>query len=127
MSLLPSRFYLDNVFDDLIPTTKSSMKCDIYESGENYHIDIDVPGFDKNDIKIEVDNGYLTISASKTNEESDDRNYIRKERIYETCERSFYIGDLDISDIKANFKDGMLKIVVPKKEVESSKKIIEID
>lgn len=129
MSLIPSRFYLDNVFDDLIPSTKSSdMRCDIYEKDGDYHIVIDIPGFNKNDIKIEADNGYLTITASKESEENEEeKNYIRRERVYGKYERSFYLGDLESESIKAEFKDGILSITVPKKEVESSKKTIQID
>ena len=129
MNLIPSRFYLDNVFDDLIPTTRGSeMKCDIYEQDGSYYIKIDIPGFNKNDINIEENNGYLTVSANKNVEEADDnKNYIRRERTYGKYERSFYLGDLETDEIKAEFKDGTLNIVVPKKEAEITKKTIQID
>ncbi len=126
MSLIPSRFYLDDMFDDF-NTKCNSMKCDIYEENGDYHIVMDVPGFNKDDIKIESDNGYLTITASKENDSTEEKNYIRRERNYGKYERTFYLGEVELDNIKAEFKDGILRVIVPKKEVESSKKIIEID
>lgn len=130
MDLIPRRFYLDDVFDDFVPTRRNdNMKCDIYEKDGNYHIEMDVPGFKKEDISIEVDDGYLTISAEKNyenNEEDEDRNYIRRERSYNSYKRSFYLGDLDQDSIEAKFNDGMLNITVPKKELTSNKKKIDI-
>ena len=130
MDLIPRKFYLDDVFDDFLPTKREqNMKCDIYEKDGNYHIDMDVPGFSKKDITVEAKDGYLTITASKDNEneESDEnKNYIRRERIYGKYERSFYLGDLDQDKIDAEFKDGCLKITVPKKAEVENKKVIEI-
>ena len=130
MDLIPRRFYLDDIFDDFVPTRRNdNMKCDIYEKDGNYHIEMDVPGFKKEDISIEVDDGYLTISAEKNcenNEEDEDKNYIRRERSYNSYKRSFYLGDLDQDSIEAKFNDGMLNITVPKKEVTNNKKKIDI-
>lgn len=130
MDLIPRRFYLDDIFDDFITTKKEqTMKCDIYEKEGTYHIEMDIPGFDKKDISIEVKDGYLTIKAEKTEEnkeEDKDRNYIRRERSYGKYERSFYLGDLDQDKIDAEFSNGMLKIIVPKKEIIDNKKVIEI-
>ena len=130
MDLIPRKFYLDDVFDDFLTTKKEqNMKCDIYEKDGNYHIEMDVPGFSKNDISVEAKNGYLTITASKNSEndeEDEKRNYIRRERVYGKYERSFYLGDLDQDKIDATFTDGCLKITVPKKSEEENKKIIEI-
>ncbi len=131
--MLPSRIFFDNFFDDLEPSRKMDkmMKCDIYEKDGKYTIEMDVPGFKKEDIKMELSNGYLTISAEKTQEsdESDDKKYLRRERkSYEKCERQFYVGDVDDADVKAEFKDGILTIVVPKEtKEEESKKVINID
>ena len=127
MNLIPRKFYLDDIFDNF-ESTSHNMKCDIYEKEGDYHIEIDIPGFDKKDINIECDNGYLTITAEKSVENDDEsKNYIRRERSYGKYQRSFYMGDVDDEKIKAEFKDGMLKIVVPKlKEIES-KKHIEIE
>lgn len=128
MDLMPRRFYLDDIFDDFIPTKKDqNMKCDIYEKDGDYHIEMDVPGFKKEEISIDVKDGYLTIKAEKNNEEDENdeqRNYIRRERSYSKYERSFYLGDLDQDKIDAEFTNGMLKIIVPKKEqVDNSRKI----
>ncbi len=126
MNLIPRKFYLDDIFDDFV-TSGNNMKCDIYELNGDYHIEMDIPGFDKKDIKIESKNGYLTITASKENkDEEENKNYIRRERSYGKFERSFYLGDLDDQKIEAEFKDGMLKITVPKKEETNDKKFIEI-
>ena len=129
MSLVPKKIFFDDFFDDFMPTTKTmDMKCDIYEEGKNYIIELDAPGFDKKDISIDVDNKYLTISANhESSEDEGDRNYIRKERSYTNMSRSFYIGSVDEKDIKANFKDGILKVVVPKEEKVDNKKKIEIE
>lgn len=127
MNLIPRKFYLDDIFDDfgMTSNTNNSMKCDIYEKEGDYHIEVDIPGFDKKDISIDCDNGYLTITAEKEMENNEDKkNYIRRERSYGKYERSFYIGDVASEEIKAEFKHGMLKIVVPKvKEVETKKRI----
>lgn len=129
MNLIPSRFYLDNMFDDFISTNKiNEMKCDIYEKEGDYHIEIDAPGFNKNDINIEENNGYLTVTAIKNKEANEEeKNYIRQERVYGKYERSFYLGDLKSDEIKAEFKDGTLKIIVPKKEEVVTKRNIQID
>ena len=132
--LMPNRTYLDDVFDDfMFPTIKDSnfgkMKCDIYEKDGIYYLEMDIPGFDKKDVNIEIDeNDYLTITAEKSSEDEDkDRNYIRQERSYGKYQRSFYLGDIDKEKIDAKFENGILKITMPKKEeIKSSKKTIEI-
>ena len=130
MDLIPRKFYLDDIFDDFISSRKDQyMKCDIYEKDGNYHIEMDVPGFKKEDISIKASDGYLTIKAEKNsenNEEDEDKNYIRRERSYGAYERSFYLGDLDQDKVEAEFKEGILKISVPKKEEVNNKKMIEI-
>lgn len=130
MKMVPRRYYLDDIFDDFLSTRKeNNMKCDIYEKEGDYHIEMDIPGFKKEEISIEANDGYLTIKAEKNNEideKDEDKNYIRRERSYGQIERSFYLGDLDQDNIEASFKDGMLKIKVPKKEILDNKKKIEI-
>ena len=97
------------------------MKTDIKEKEDGYEIEMDLPGFTKEEIKASLENGYLTISAAKgldkDEKEKDSGHYIRKERYTGACERSFYVGDaLKEEDIKGEFKHGILKMFVPKKE-----------
>ncbi len=127
MNIIPKSFYLDDIFDNFDSTRNNNMKCDIYEKDGDYHIEIDIPGFDKKDIKVECDNGYLTVTAKKDEEAEDkSKNYIRRERSYGKYQRSFYIGDMDSNEIRAKFKHGMLKIIVPKVETKETKRHIEI-
>ena len=128
--MLPSRIFFDNFLDD-IDSKKfdKMMKCDRYEEDNMYHVLVEVPGFKKEDIKIEFENGYLKVIAENSQEENEDKKYLRKERTSMTrCERSFYFGELNEDLIKAEFKDGILNISVPKdKSEEVVKKIINID
>ena len=128
MDLIPRKFYLDDFFDDFFPEkTVNSMRCDIYEKDNNYHVVMDIPGFDKEDVNIECDNDYLTISASKSaSKDEEKKHYIRRERSYGEYKRKFYVGDMDTDNIKAEFKNGTLNLVVPKKVPVSTKKKIEI-
>ena len=123
---------LDN-FDDFwnFPKEKNLMKTDIKDNGNHYLIEIDLPGYEKSEIKIAVDDGYLTINASKEEktEEKENGHFIRKERYFGKTSRSFYVGaDIEDEDIKATFKNGTLKLEVPKKDKKeiSNKKYIEI-
>ena len=129
MNLIPRGFYLDDIFDDLAVSKHNDMKCDIYEKDNKYHIEMDIPGFDKKDINVECNNGYVTITAEKTteNNEDEDKKFIRRERTYGKIQRSFHFGDVDEENIKAEFKDGTLKVCIPKIDANQSKKIINID
>ena len=130
MNLIPRSFFFDDDFDNLFVQSpkRNEMKCDIYEEGENYHIVMDTPGYDKNDINIEVKDGYLTIKASKVKEENEEKkNYIRKERVYGEVQRSFALGDVDVERIDAKFNNGTLHLTVPKKEEIDTTKKIEIN
>ena len=130
MSLLPSKFYLDDFFDDFAPMPrmpKFDMKCDIYEKGGNVHIELDVPGFDKKDIKLDVEDGVLTVEATKNDEHEDkDKNYYRKERVYGSFKRQFTVGNIRENEINAKFNNGVLEISFPKEEKKETKKFIEI-
>lgn len=129
MELFPRRIFDDSLFDFVPTRMENTMKCDIYEKEGNYHIEMDLPGYNKEDISIEAKDGYLTIRAEKkseVNEEDQEKNYIRRERTYGTYERSFSIGDLDQNNIDASFNNGTLSIIVPKKEEEENKTYIEI-
>ena len=124
--MLPSKFYLDSIFDDFMDT-KEPMKCDIYEKDGIDHIEADMPGMKKEDIKVELNDGYLTIGATKEeNNEEKDKNFIKKERFYGKLERKFYIGDVNEDEVNAEFTDGVLKIQVPKEDKERNKKMIDI-
>lgn len=127
MKLIPKNYFIDDMFNDFMTTNASSMKCDVYEKGGDYNIEVDIPGFNKEDIKIESKDGYITVTAEKNNEEVDEeKNYICRERKYGKVERSFYLGDIKTDNITAKFENGILKIVVPKVEEAENKKIIEI-
>lgn len=127
MEIIPRKFYLDDMFDNFMTTNRNEMKCDIYEKEGKYHIEMDIPGYSKNDISIEVKDEYLTITAEKSNEENvEEKNYIKRERVYGKYQRSFYLGEIDTDNIDASLTDGTLKVVVPKKEIIDNKKIVEI-
>lgn len=129
MNIIPRNFFFDDDFDNLFLSTtkKNEMKCDIYEEDGNYHIVMDAPGYDKNDINIEVKDGYLTIKATKSSEENEEtKKYIRRERVYGEFQRSFALGDVDSDKIDANFSNGTLKITIPKQEAVDTTKKIEI-
>ena len=100
------------------------MKTDIKEHKDGYELEIDLPGFQKDDLQAELKDGYLTISASKQvnkdEKEKETGKYIRRERYSGSCQRSFYVGDaITQEDIKAEFKHGILRLFVPKKEAVS--------
>ena len=100
---------------------KNMMKTDIKELEGGYELEMDLPGFTKDEITAELKDGYLTISASKgldkDEKEKETGKYIRRERYAGACQRSFYVGeDVTEQDIKAEFKHGILKLFVPKKE-----------
>lgn len=117
---------------------KNVMNTDIKESDSKYDMTIDLPGFKKEDVSVSLENGYLTISASKGLEKNEAENeeeqkkgkYIRRERYSGSCQRSFYVGDgLTVEDIKANFKHGILTLSIPKKDAKQleTKKYISIE
>ena len=109
------------------------MKTDVHETDAGYELDIDLPGFKKDDIDISLENGYLAVAASKSvdNDEKDEKGkLIRQERYSGSMQRSFYIGDeITEDEIKAKFEDGVLKISVPKEDTEKipEKKTIAIE
>ena len=131
--MLPSIFG-ENLFDDFLHDpfgmmtaaveeplygkhAKNLMKTDVRELEDAYELDIDLPGFKKDEITVDLNNGYLTIGASKgLNKDAQDQNgrYIRRERYAGTCSRSFYVGDVQPSDIGARYEDGILRLSVPK-------------
>ena len=131
--MLPSLFS-ENLFDDFFGDSfnrymkdtqnalygkhaKHLMKTDVRETDEGYEVDIDLPGFAKDEINVKAENGYLTISAAKglDKDEKDKKGrYIRQERYAGSCSRSFYVGDLEPKDISAKYEDGILRLSMPK-------------
>ena len=109
------------------------MKTDVKETETGYEVDIDLPGFKKDEINAKLDNGYLTISAAKgIDKDEQDKNgkYIRRERYAGSMSRSFYVGEgVTEEDIKAKYEDGILRLVVPKKDAKAveNKKYIAIE
>lgn len=120
----------DEVFMDPFFGEKENkiMKTDVKEKDGNYVLEIDVPGYDKEEIKIELQDGYITVTATR-NEEKEDKNskYLKRERFTGMCSRSYYAGDnVKEEDIRASFKNGILTIAFPKepeKRVEEKKYI----
>ena len=144
--LTPSIFGMDRFFDDFgdvwnfEPTFKNEknvmkkINTDVKELADGYEIDMELPGFKKEEVTAELKDGYLTITAehNTTNDEQDkEGRYIRKERFYGKCQRSFYVGDyVEQEDVKAKFENGILTLNVPKKEAKpviEDKKLITIE
>ena len=126
--------FLGDIFDDSFfkPRDSRVMKTDIKEHDNNYELLVELPGFNKDNINISMEDGYLTIEANSDtkSEKKEDGKYVRRERYTGTFSRSFYVGDnITEDDIKASFKNGVLNIAIPKKEIEtkSDKKYIEIE
>ena len=149
--MLYPRIFNDSIFDDLMdmtfPTFRDMedvdkklygknaphvMKTDVHEHDDRYEVDIDLPGFKKDEIGLSLENGYLTVTAAKgldTDHNDKQGKLIRRERYAGSMQRSFYVGkNLDETDIKAKFEDGVLKLTVPKKEAKlPEKKVIMIE
>ena len=129
MNLIPRSFFFDDDFDDFFKPVmrRNDVKCDIYEENDEYYIEMDIPGYDKKDINIEVKDGYLTIKASKETEDKEEtKNYIRRERVVGSFTKSFALGDVDTDKIDAKFENGILNVTIPKQEVVDNTKTIEI-
>jgi HSP20 family molecular chaperone IbpA len=122
----------DNMFRTPTYTNNAVMKTDVHEKDGKYILDVEIPGYKKEDVKISLFNGTLTISAehNETNEEKDAKGRVlRQERYSGTCTRSFYVGDaIRDTDVKASFDNGILKIEIPteQKKEEETKKFIDI-
>ena len=134
--MMPSIFG-ENLFDDWMDSfeeeffgrknplygkhAKNIMKTDVRETDGTYEVDIDLPGFKKEDISVSFENGYLTVSTNKTLDRDDkdkDGKYIRQERYAGSMSRSFFIGkNIPKEDIKAKYEDGVLRLSVPKKDI----------
>ena len=124
MMLVPRRNNFD-LFDDffnedfLPRKERNLMKTDIKEHKNKYTVEVDLPGFSKENIDLSLNNGYLNIHAKleKKDDKEDEGKFLHRERFYGECSRSFYVGDeIEEKDIQAEFKNGILKIDIPKKE-----------
>lgn len=137
--MLTPRLFTENLFDDLFDYDFSKqmnnlerkvygkhanreMLTDVKESDDHYELEIDLPGFKKEDINVELNDGYLTISAQKAHENNDEDkkgNLIRQERYSGMMSRSFYVGeDITAEEIHGKYEGGVLTLNVPKKKVE---------
>ena len=131
--MLPSLFgesLFDRFFDDSLEKeffgthnplygkhAKNLMKTDVKDVNDHYEVAVDLPGFQKDEVNVELENGYLTISAAKgldKDQKDDEGHYIRHERYSGSCSRSFYVGDIQPEDIHAKYEDGILKLTLPK-------------
>lgn len=108
--------------------TLRSFKTDILDKGSNYVVETELPGFDKKDIDIDIENGYLTVRAEhkEEREHKEDGKYLRRERQYGSFMRSYDLSEIDESGIKASYQNGLLTLTMPKKEpskIQASRKI----
>ena len=125
--------FFDEVFDDFFKSNffgakQSAMKTDIKELENGFDIAIDMPGFDKKDIELTLQNGYLKVEARREENQNDEDNFVRRERSY-SCARTYYVGEaIKEEDVKAKYNNGTLELFVPKKQKElPQKKNIQID
>lgn len=136
MMLIPRDNF--DLFDDIFtdPFFKRNdnklMRTDIKEHNDNYVISVDLPGYDKENIKVDITDGYLTVSAKTDSENNEEEKgkYVRRERYFGECSRSFYVGDdISVEDVDASFKNGTLIMEIPKMDSKKElpeKKYIEI-
>ena len=127
MMLMPKIFDDDFFRDDFFDRKDRNfnlMKTDIREDDKSYLLEVDLPGYSKDDIKIDITDGYLTINAKVEKEDKDEsKTYVRRERFTGEVSRSFYVGeDIKEEEVKASFKNGILTLEVPKLSLEDKKK-----
>ncbi len=111
---------IEKFFNDwFVPETSKSlqMRTDIKEDNENYTLEVELPGIDKKDIELSLDDGYLTVKATVNNNSetnSSDKKFLHRERFYGVASRSYYVGDIDMKTINASFENGILSVSFPK-------------
>lgn len=125
--------FFDDAFEDFFKPVfygvrENAMKTDIKEVEGGHELAVDMPGFDKKDISLSLENGYLKVEAKKQEKEEDEKSFIRRERAY-SCSRTFFVGDgVTENDVKAKYNNGTLELFIPKKEKElPQRKNIQID
>ncbi|NLD26917.1 MAG: Hsp20/alpha crystallin family protein [Acholeplasmataceae bacterium] len=123
-----ANFYLDDFNSrNIFPKFRNLMRTDIKEEDDRYLLEVELPGFNKEDIKLSLEDNYLTVSAERKGEVNNDRHgYLRRERYYGSYSRSFYVGDIQDTDVTASYQNGILKITYPK-ETKEEKNYITIE
>ena len=127
--------FFDEAMHDMFPAfyggkhSQKYMRTDIKENEDSYLMEVEIPGADKNDIHVDLKDGYLNISVSRSEKSDGGKkdNYIHRERSF-SCQRSYYIGDVRKEDIKAKYENGILNVTIPKeteKKAEESRSLIE--
>ena len=123
--------FWDNAFDGFfrpfyVDEDSAIMKTDIKETETDYVLDVEMPGFEKKDISLKFENGYLTISAKKEDKQEENTHYLRRERSV-SFSRSYYMGEVDQKQIKAKYENGVLVVSVPKEKPEETNHVITIE
>lgn len=131
MFKLARRSYFDDLFDNFFETptrTRALLSTDIKDTENDYELIVDVPGFDKEDISIKLEKGYISIKAHREKDEiTESGHYVRQERIHSSAVRKFYVGDnISEEDIEAKLEKGVLTVKVPKQEKVQTERLIEI-
>lgn len=96
-----------------------AMRTDIKEDGANYVLDIELPGVEKKDIDLSLEDGYLTVKATVNNEKNAEKKYLHKERFYGVASRSYYVGDVLLKNVTASFANGVLSVSFPKEDAKA--------
>lgn len=120
---------LNDLFDDLLglEISKSYLKTDIYEDKDKYILIVEIPGVSKEDIKLDYEENYLTLSVTKKNPHESKDNCLLKEIKYGSISRKYFLEKIDVGGIKATYNNGILNVLIPKIKEESKQKIINIE
>lgn len=121
--MLPSRLF----FDDSFFKGEDKVKTDVYEKEGKIFVEMEAPGYSKDDVNISIDKGELSVTFEKNEEEEENKKYLHRERkCYSSVTRTFYLGDVSEDEIEASFKNGVLLVSAPKKKEIETKKTISI-
>ena len=121
--MLPSRIF----FDDSLFKGEETVKCDVFEKDGKIFVEMEAPGYTKDDISLSIDKGELSVTFEKENEKEENKKYLHRERkSYSKVTRTFYLGDVSEDEIDASFKNGVLVVSAPKKKEIETKKTISI-